>query len=125
MLKRSRQREQYDSEAVGAAHAGGGGGGAVPDLPVARRAGRGEGGAGAQRGGADGGAGGGARGRGAGARAHCEYGGEAGPGNWGKLSADLKVCELGLEQTPIDLTSAVRAELGGVEPAFQEMPLAI
>ena len=57
--------------------------------------------------------------------AHWEYEGEAGPANWGKLSADFKVCELGLEQTPIDLTSAVRAELGGVEPAFQEMPLAI
>jgi len=56
---------------------------------------------------------------------HWGYDGEGGPDNWGTLSADFKVCELGTEQTPIDLAGAVRAEVGGLEPRFGEMPLTI
>ncbi|MEZ5833816.1 MAG: carbonic anhydrase [Dongiaceae bacterium] len=56
---------------------------------------------------------------------HWAYDGEAGPKNWGELSADFKVCSLGMEQTPIDLKGTVRAETGLVEPAFKQMPLTI
>ncbi len=61
----------------------------------------------------------------AGGAPHWNYEGEGGPENWGKLSADFKVCELGTQQTPIDLRDAVRAEVGGVAPQFGEMPLTI
>jgi carbonic anhydrase len=53
------------------------------------------------------------------------YEGHGGPEHWGTLSADFKVCELGIEQTPIDLASAVRAELGKVDVAYRPMPLRI
>jgi carbonic anhydrase len=56
---------------------------------------------------------------------HWAYEGEAGPEAWGGLSADFRVCALGLEQTPIDLKNAINAETGLVEPAFQPMPLSI
>jgi len=57
--------------------------------------------------------------------AHRTYEGEAGPEAWGDLSADFKVCSLGMEQTPIDLKGTVRAETGAIEPSFQQMPLTI
>ncbi len=57
--------------------------------------------------------------------AHWGYEGESGPEHWGGLSADFKVCELGVEQTPIDIKGATRAELAGVSPSFQPMPLKI
>jgi carbonic anhydrase len=56
---------------------------------------------------------------------HWSYEGHGGPEHWGSLSADFKVCELGMEQTPIDLASAVRAELGKVDVAYRPMPLRI
>ncbi|WP_374652423.1 carbonic anhydrase [Dongia sp.] len=56
---------------------------------------------------------------------HWTYEGEGGPEHWGELSPDFKVCELGFEQTPIDLTRAVSAQLTGVIPQFQPMPLKI
>jgi carbonic anhydrase len=57
--------------------------------------------------------------------AHWGYEGDVGPDHWGELRPDFKVCELGFEQTPVDLTGAVRAELSGVQPLFQTMPLRI
>ena len=57
--------------------------------------------------------------------AHWTYDGEAGPEAWGDLSADFKVCSLGMEQTPIDLKGTIRAETGLVEPSFQQMPLTV
>lgn len=59
------------------------------------------------------------------AGSHWSYDGAAGPEAWGELSADFKVCSLGLEQTPIDLKESVRAETGAVEPSFKPMPLTI
>jgi carbonic anhydrase len=56
---------------------------------------------------------------------HWAYEGEAGPEHWGDLSADFKSCAIGLEQTPIDLARAVRAETGAIEPVFAKMPLTI
>jgi len=56
---------------------------------------------------------------------HWGYEGERGPGHWGSLEPEFKACELGLEQAPIDLEGAVRAELAGVRPQFQATRLEI
>ncbi len=56
---------------------------------------------------------------------HWTYEGEGGPEHWGDLSADFKVCKLGLQQTPIDIRAGTRAELANVLPSFQPMPLKI
>lgn len=42
---------------------------------------------------------------------HWSYEGEGGPEHWGALSADFRVCELGVEQTPVDLAGGVPAAL--------------
>ncbi len=57
--------------------------------------------------------------------AHWTYEGEAGPEHWGQLSADFRVCELGIQQTPIDIRGGTRAELASVTPSFSPMPLKI
>jgi carbonic anhydrase len=41
---------------------------------------------------------------------HWGYKGEGGPEHWGELSADFKTCEIGAEQTPIDLNGGVKAQ---------------
>ena len=56
---------------------------------------------------------------------HWSYEGAEGPENWGGLSADFKTCSIGLEQAPIDLAHAIRAETGPVAPSFPSMPLTI
>jgi carbonic anhydrase len=56
---------------------------------------------------------------------HWSYEGEGAPEHWGSLSTDFKACDLGLEQTPIDIRGATGAELAGVAPSFNPMPLKI
>jgi carbonic anhydrase len=56
---------------------------------------------------------------------HWSYEGATGPANWAQLDQQFKACAAGAEQTPIDLTAAVRADLGKVETAFQAMPLKV
>ncbi len=56
---------------------------------------------------------------------HWTYEGEGGPEHWGDLSPDFKVCELGFEQTPIDIKAGIRSQLTGVQPLFQPTPLKI
>lgn len=41
---------------------------------------------------------------------HWSYEGAEGPQNWGKLSPDFKTCQLGVEQTPIDLGGGIKAQ---------------
>lgn len=41
---------------------------------------------------------------------HWGYEGTGGPSHWGELSADFKTCQLGTQQTPIDLGSGVKAQ---------------
>lgn len=62
---------------------------------------------------------------GAGGPVHWDYSGEGGPEHWGEIAPENRVCGLGTEQTPIDLKSALRAELPPVTPDFREMPLKI
>jgi carbonic anhydrase len=47
------------------------------------------------------------------------------PANWGGLEPRFRVCELGVEQSPIDLKGATRAELGQVRPYFQPMRMRV
>ncbi|MGO4716597.1 carbonic anhydrase [Bradyrhizobium sp. 2TAF24] len=43
--------------------------------------------------------------------AHWSYEGAEGPAHWGDVDAASKVCSVGSQQSPIDITSSVRAEL--------------
>jgi carbonic anhydrase len=56
---------------------------------------------------------------------HWAYAGHEGPNHWGELSADFGVCRTGSEQSPIDLKSAVRSELGTVSVAWSPSPLTV
>ena len=56
---------------------------------------------------------------------HWAYDGEAGAANWGEISPAFRVCQLGLEQSPIDLIDPVAAEPGGLDIAWQPIPLRI
>ncbi|WP_445490764.1 carbonic anhydrase [Rhodopseudomonas sp. RCAM05734] len=58
-----------------------------------------------------------------GAPAHWSYEGKTSPEKWGELQADFKVCQLGLEQTPIDLASAIRGDVGTVDYDYKPLPL--
>jgi carbonic anhydrase len=59
------------------------------------------------------------------AAAHWTYHGESGPARWGELSPAFKVCELGLEQSPIELNDAIAADPESVDIAWQPMKLRI
>lgn len=60
-----------------------------------------------------------------GTHAHWSYNGNTGPGHWGELRPDFKVCQLGLEQTPIDLASGVKGEPGNVTIDYKPIPLRV
>jgi carbonic anhydrase len=62
---------------------------------------------------------------GSGGHAHWSYAGNTGPEHWGTLQPDFKVCELGLEQTPIDLRASVKGEPGAVALDYKPQPLRI
>ena len=51
--------------------------------------------------------------------AHWGYSGEAGPENWGKLDDSYVACESGRNQSPIDLTDFVEADLQPVDFAYK------
>jgi len=61
----------------------------------------------------------------AGAAAHWSYEGEGGPDKWGELQSDFKVCQLGLEQTPIDLSNGIQGDVGSVGYDYKPLPLRI
>ncbi len=59
------------------------------------------------------------------AKPHWSYEGATGPGHWGELTPDFKTCQLGLEQTPIDLSSEIKADPGTLIFDYRPLPLAI
>ncbi len=61
----------------------------------------------------------------AGAKPHWSYEGATGPDHWGELSPDFKVCQLGMEQTPIDLASGMKADAGAISFDYRPLPLRI
>ena len=43
---------------------------------------------------------------------HWSYEGDGNPAKWGELQSDFKMCQLGLEQTPIDLSNGIKGDVG-------------
>jgi carbonic anhydrase len=60
-----------------------------------------------------------------GAAAHWSYEGEGNPEKWGELQADFRMCQLGLEQTPIDLSNGISGDVGTVDYDYKPVPLRI
>jgi carbonic anhydrase len=56
---------------------------------------------------------------------HWGYAGASGPEHWGELQPDFKVCQLGLEQAPIDLAEGIKGDPGEAKFAYRAMPLRI
>jgi carbonic anhydrase len=56
---------------------------------------------------------------------HWSYEGTTGAEHWGELSPDFRVCQLGLEQTPIDLTAGVKGDPGPIRFDYHSLPLRI
>ena len=56
---------------------------------------------------------------------HWSYEGATGPDHWGALSPEFKTCGFGLQQTPIDLSSAIESEAGSLDFAYRPFPLRI
>ncbi len=47
----------------------------------------------------------------AGDKPHWSYEGASGPDSWGKLDRSYSACGMGAQQSPVDLSGAVRAEV--------------
>jgi carbonic anhydrase len=60
-----------------------------------------------------------------GARSHWTYEGDTGPEHWGELSADFKTCQLGSQQTPINLAHGAQGDAGSLQFNYRPIPLAI
>jgi carbonic anhydrase len=56
---------------------------------------------------------------------HWGYEGEVGPDKWGHLQADFQTCDLGREQTPIDLVKGIQAKIGTIRPRFADQKMTI
>lgn len=53
------------------------------------------------------------------------YHGDNGPEHWGELTPEFRSCSLGLEQTPIDLDGAIRAEMGQLDISYSKVPVRV
>ena len=56
---------------------------------------------------------------------HWGYEGATGPEHWGDLEADFHTCEIGTQQSPINLTGAVKASLRPLGIGYQKVPLRV
>ena len=56
---------------------------------------------------------------------HWSYEGEGAPEQWGSLSPDFKVCDLGLQQSPINLAGSTRAELTPIPVSWSNGELTV
>jgi carbonic anhydrase len=59
------------------------------------------------------------------AATHWSYEGEGGPEKWGELQADFRMCQLGMEQTPIDLSNGIKGDVGSVDYDYKPLPLRV
>jgi carbonic anhydrase len=50
---------------------------------------------------------------------HWTYEGHGGPSEWGQLAGDFKTCQVGSQQSPIDLDASVATELHPVNPEWK------
>ena len=53
------------------------------------------------------------------------YEGEHGPAHWGDVKTDYAVCKTGKNQSPVDITGAVKADLPPIQFSYKEAPLRI
>src|SRR5512135_1420695 len=53
------------------------------------------------------------------------YEGEHGPVHWGDVKTDYAVCKTGKNQSPIDITGGVTADLPPIQFAYKTAPLRI
>jgi hypothetical protein len=53
------------------------------------------------------------------------YEGEHGPAHWGDVKTDYAVCKTGMNQSPIDITGAVKADLPPIKFAYKAALLRI
>lgn len=65
------------------------------------------------------------QGHGHGHAPHWGYSGAEGPEFWGDLSKDFAVCKTGTKQSPIDIRSAIEAELATLEFNYTPVPLKV
>lgn len=54
---------------------------------------------------------------------HWGYEGLSGPETWGKLKPEFKACEVGVEQSPLNLRDGIKAEIGGLYVDYREGPV--
>jgi carbonic anhydrase len=57
--------------------------------------------------------------------AHWGYTGHEGPEHWGELDEKFKMCAIGMNQSPIDITSSVDANLPAIGFAYKTAPTEI
>jgi len=62
---------------------------------------------------------------GKGGAVHWTYSDGTGPEQWGTLSGAFRACDLGVEQSPVNLTRAVPAKMGTMDIAYKSMPLEV
>ncbi|MEA2029664.1 MAG: carbonic anhydrase family protein [Campylobacterota bacterium] len=55
-------------------------------------------------------------------KVHWGYTGHEGPSNWGSLSSDYKICSLGKNQSPINVTHSLNANLAPIEFSYTTAP---
>lgn len=60
-----------------------------------------------------------------GVQPHWGYGSAANPTAWGKLSPEFSKCELGLEQSPIDIKGAVKGASAPIAFNYRSSPLVV
>ena len=60
-----------------------------------------------------------------GTQPHWGYAGAANPTEWGKLSPDFSKCELGLEQSPIDIKGDVKGSSAPIAFHYKSSPLVL
>ncbi len=56
---------------------------------------------------------------------HWGYEGHAGPAHWGSLSEDYAACSTGTQQSPVDITSSVKADLPPLKFNYSPISLII
>ena len=61
----------------------------------------------------------------AGVSPHWSYGGAENPTQWGKLSNDFALCELGKDQSPINIKNAVEDRASKIKFDYKPSPLSI
>ena len=61
----------------------------------------------------------------AGGKVHWGYSGHGGPEEWGKLSSDYAVCGSGKNQSPINLTGMIEADLEPIKFNYRNVTLSV